>query len=107
MSERDVAPSDGLELAEAIGLLRDELLRARVAGAISGIQLPVESMRGIATRLVDGNARFAVPIVGVQVGGGVARESGVGQKVTMVFGGPMDRDGNPVKVASASDVLKG
>ena len=37
------------------------------------------------------------------------RAAGTGseQKVTVVFGGPVDRDGNPVKVASASDALKG
>ena len=34
MLERDVASADGLGLAEAIGLLRDELLKARAAGAV-------------------------------------------------------------------------
>jgi|SRR6266508_1202841 len=111
MSERDVAPPDGLRLAEAIGLLRDELLRARAAGAGSDIQLPVESMTVeltvTATKSVDGKAGFKVPIVEVELGGGAARERGSEQKVTVVFGGPVDRAGNPVKVASASDVLKG
>lgn len=111
MSERDVGPADGLGLAEAIGLLRDELLRARAAGAGSEIQLPVESMTVdltiTATRSVDGRAGFTVPVVNFQLGGGGARERGSEQKVTVVFGGPVDRDGNPVKVASASDVLKG
>ena len=36
-----------------------------------------------------------------------SRERGSEQKVTVVFGGPVDRDGKPVKVASASDVLPG
>ncbi len=44
MSERDAAPTSDLGLSEALGLLRDELLKARAAGAISDIQLPVESM---------------------------------------------------------------
>ena len=44
MVERDAASADGLGLADAIGLLRDELLQARAAGAGSDIQLPVESM---------------------------------------------------------------
>ena len=35
---------DGLGLAEAIESLRDDLLKARAAGATSDIQLPVESM---------------------------------------------------------------
>jgi NTP-dependent ternary system trypsin peptidase co-occuring protein len=111
MSEPNAGPADGLGLADAIGLLRDELLRARAAGADSDIQLPVESMTVeltvTATRSLDGKAGFTVPVVGLQLGGGGARERGSGQKVTVVFGGPVDRDGNPVKVASASDDLKG
>lgn len=111
MSEGDVASADGLGLAEAIGVLRDELLRARAAGAGSDIQLPVQSMTVEltvnATRSVDGRAGFTVPVVGLQLGGGGGRERGSEQKVTVVFGGPVDLDGNPVKVASASDVLKG
>jgi hypothetical protein len=98
-------------LAEAIGLLRDELLKARAAGADSGIQLPVDSMTVeltvTATRSIDGKAGFTVPFAGFQLGGGGERQRGSEQKVTVVFGGPVDRAGNPVKVASASDVLKG
>jgi hypothetical protein len=110
MSKRDGAPTEGLGLAEAIGLLRDELLRARAAGADSGIQLPVESMTVelmvTATRSVDGRAGFTVPVVGLQLGGGGALEREAEQKVTVVFGEPVDGEGNPVKVASASDALK-
>ena len=111
MSERDAASASGLGLSEAIGLLRDELLRARAAGAVSDIQLPVDSMTVelsvTATRSADGRAGFTVPVVGVQLGGGMGRERGSEQKVTVVFGGPVDRDGHPIKVASASDVLPG
>ena len=111
MSERDVVPTDGLGLADAIGLLRDELLRARAAGADSDIQLPVESMTVeltvSATRSMDGKAGFTVPVVGLQLGGGGARERGSEQKVTVVFGGPVDREGNLVKVAQPSSERKG
>jgi hypothetical protein len=111
MSEGNARLAPGLGLSEAIGLLRDELLRARAAGAKSDIQLPVESMTVeltvTATRSADGKAGFTVPIVGMQLGGGVGQERGSEQKVTVVFGGPLDRDGKPVKVASASDVLPG
>ena len=111
MSERDVAPADGLGLAEAIGVLRDELLRARAAGARSDIQLPVESMTVeltvTATRSVDGKAGFAVPVAGLQLGGGGARERGSEQKVTVVFSAPVDRTGAVVKVAGATDEVKG
>jgi hypothetical protein len=111
MSERNAVASDGLGLADAIGLLRDELLKAREAGGDSDIQLPVESMTVdltiTATRSVEGKAGFKVPIVEVELGGGAARERASEQKVTVVFGEPVDRDGNPVKVAQASDELKG
>ena len=106
MTGRDVGPVDGLGLADAIGLLRDELLAARAAGAGSDIQLPVESMtvelKVTATRSVDGKAGFKVPIVDLELGGGVGRERGAEQTVTVVFGGPVDRDGRPVKVAQQS-----
>jgi len=41
------------------------------------------------------------------VGGGGSRERGTGQTVTVVFGGPVDRDGRPVRVAQASSEFKG
>jgi len=111
MSEPTAAPPDGLGLADAIGLLRDELLRAQAAGADSDIQLPVASMTVeltvTATRSLDGKAAFTVPVVGLQLGGGGARERGSEQKVTVVFGGPVDRAGNPVKVAQPSRERKG
>jgi Trypsin-co-occurring domain 2 len=102
---------DGLGLAEAIESLRDDLLKARAAGGSSEIQLPVESMTVeltvTATRSANGKAGFKVPIVELELGGGSSRERGTGQTVTVVFGGPVDRDGNPVKVAQATDELKG
>lgn len=111
MPERNVGSADGLGLADAIGLLRDELLRARAGGAGSDIQLPVESMTVeltvTATRSADGKAGFTVPVVGLELGGGGARERGSEQKVTVVFGGPVDREGKPVKVAQSSTERKG
>jgi Trypsin-co-occurring domain 2 len=102
---------EGLGLAEAIESLRDDLLKARATGATSEIQLPVESMTVeltvTATRGINGKAGFKVPFVEVELGGGGSRERGTGQKVTVVFGGPVDRDGRPVKVAKASSELKG
>jgi hypothetical protein len=102
---------EGLGLAEAIEALRDDLLKARAEGGKSEIQLPVESMTVeltvTATRSVDGKAGFKVPFVPVEAGGGGSRERGTGQTVTVVFGGPVDRDGRPVKVARASSELKG
>jgi Trypsin-co-occurring domain 2 len=101
---------EGLGLAEAIESLRDNLLKARAAGATSDIQLPVESMTVeltvTATREANGKAGFKVPIVEVELGGGGSRERGTGQKVTVVFGGPVNRKGEPVKVAQATSEFK-
>ena len=111
MAEKEVESADGLGLADAIGLLRDELLMARAAGKDSDIQLPVESMTVeltvTATRTRDGKAGFTVPFVNREVGGGGSRERGSTQLVTVVFGGPVDREGRAVKVARASNELKG
>ena len=111
MTGRDAVPVDGLGLAEAIALLRDDLLQAQAAGAGSEIQLPVESMTVVlkvtATRSVDGKAGFKVPIVELELGGGESRERGSEQTVTVVFGGPVDRAGRPVPVAQESARRKG
>jgi hypothetical protein len=110
MSERDVGLVEGLGLADAIALLRDELLRARAAGGASEIQLPVDSMTVqltvTASRSVDGKAGFKVPFLELELGGGASRERGSEQLVTVVFGGPVDREGRPVKVAKATDERK-
>jgi hypothetical protein len=111
MPDEDAASADGLGLADAIALLRDELLRARAAGAGSDIQLPVDSMTVeltvTATKSRDGKAGFTVPFAGLELGGSAGREHAVGQTVTVVFGAPMDLEGNPVKVASATDTMPG
>jgi hypothetical protein len=46
-----------------------------------------------ATRSVDGKAGFKVPIVELELGVGAGRERGSEQTVTVVFGGPVDREG--------------
>jgi Trypsin-co-occurring domain 2 len=106
MAERDIGSADGLGLADAIGLLRDELLEAQAAGADSDIQLPVESMTVqlivTATKAKDGKAGFKVPIVELELGGSGSQERGSEQTVTVVFGGPVDREGRPVKVMQRS-----
>jgi hypothetical protein len=111
MADQESGSVEDLGLAEAIESLRDDLLKARAAGAISEIQLPVESMTVeltvTATRTREGKAGFKVPIVEVELGGGGSRERGTGQMVTVVFGGPVDREGRPVKVARATSELKG
>ena len=111
MTGRDDVPVDGLGLADAIALLRDDLLKAQAAGAGSDIQLPVESMTLVlkitATKSKDGKVGFKVPIVELELGVGGSREHASEQTVTVVFGGPVDRAGRPVKVAQESPRRKG
>ena len=80
LAEQEAGSADGLGLADAIGLLRDELLQARAAGGASDIQLPVESMtvelKVTATRSADGKAGFKVPIVELELGGSAAGSGG-------------------------------
>ncbi|WP_060902585.1 trypco2 family protein [Streptomyces europaeiscabiei] len=103
--ERVVA---GFGLAEAIGILRDELLAAREAGAGSAVQLPIDSMTVeltvTASRSVDGKAGFKVPFV--EAGGGGTLGHGNEQRVTVTFGSPVDAQGRPVKVARGGGELK-
>jgi Trypsin-co-occurring domain 2 len=111
VAERDGLPIAGLGLSEAIELLRDELLKARAAGAESAIQLPVESMtvqlQVAATRTREGKAGFSVPVVNVELGGSSGWHREEMQTVTVVFGGPVDHDGNPVKIAQPRTERKG
>ena len=109
-AERDFH-EHGIGLADAIAVLRSELLAARAAGGGADIQLPVESMtvalQVVATRSADGKAGFKVPIVNAELGGSAGWQRETMQTVTVVFGPPVDRDGNPLKVARASDQRKG
>ena len=62
------ALEQGIGLADAIGLLRGELLKARRAGAGQDVQFPVLIHRTVelkvaATKSADGKAGFMVPIV--------------------------------------------
>jgi hypothetical protein len=107
----DHLPSQGIELADAIGLLRRELLKARHAGAGHDVQFPIDSMtvelKLAATRSTDGKAGFSVPIVNLEVGGSTGWQRESMQTVTVVFGPPVDLNGNPVKVAKPSNEIKG
>lgn len=107
----DIGAAEGLGLAEAIGVLRDELLRAQADGAGSPVQLPIESMTvelaTTASRSADGKAGFRVPFVELELGAGRTRGQRAGQRMTEVFSGPVDEQGRPVKIAQRDDKLKG
>ena len=101
----------GIGLSEAIQGLRAELVAAMTAGAGQPIQFPIAKMtvelQIVATKGVDGKAGFKVPIIEVELGGGANWQRENTQTVTIEFGSPVDREGRPVKVASASNQMKG
>ena len=101
----------GIGLADAIGMLRAEVLSAHAVAAGSAVQFPVASMtlelKVVATRSADGKVGFCVPFVNVELGGAAGWQRETTQTVTVIFGSPVDRDGNPVKVAGSSNELKG
>lgn len=102
---------DGIGLADAIDMLRGEILRAHVAAAGSSVQFPVSSitleLQVVATRSKDGKAGFCVPFVNIELGGSASWQRETTQQVSVTLGEPIDDAGNPVRVAQASDELKG
>ncbi len=102
---------EGIGLDEALEALRAELASARVKAAGQDLQFPIESLTvelkvGV-TRSKEGKAGFHVPLIEAQLGGSVGVDRQALQTVTLVLAAPVDEHGNPVKVASASDNLKG
>jgi hypothetical protein len=103
--------SDGIGLDEALEALRAELASARAKAADQDLQFPIDSLTielkvGV-TRSKQGKAGFRVPLVEAELGGSLGFDRQTLQTVTLVLGSPVDREGNPVKVASASDKFKG
>ena len=103
--------SDGIGLAEALELLRAELAAARDKAAGTDVQFPIETLTvelkvGV-TRSADGRAGFTVHFIEVELGGSTGYNRETLQTVTVVLGAPVDREGRPVKVAKATDEVKG
>ena len=102
---------DAIGLADALEALRAELASARTKAVGKDLQFPIETLTvelkvGV-TRSKEGKAGFHVPLVEAELGGSIGIDRQTLQTVTLVLGAPVDRHGNPVKVASASDEPKG
>lgn len=102
---RSKIPVIGLD--EAIDGLRADLTTAINRSAGQPVQFPIDKMTVeldvLATKSVDGKARFKVPIVEVELGGKGRRMHANTQKVTVEFGSPVDQGGQPVKATVKSD----
>jgi hypothetical protein len=103
--------SVGIGLDVAIEQIRADLLRARSAGEGADVRLPVQSvtvqLQVVASKEAGGKAGFKVPFVQLEAGGSGSVSSQRTSTVTVVFGEPVDRHGNPVKVSEGSDQPKG
>ena len=102
---------DGVDLADAIEMLRSEVREAHKNSADADVQFPIQTLTvelkvGL-TKKADGKLGFKVPFFGAEMGAsaGLAAESA--QTVTLVLGPPVDPHGRPVKVGQASDKPKG
>src|SRR5947209_16474641 len=98
---------DGIGMAEALEMLRADVFRAQQSAASAEVQFPIQTLTvqlkvGL-TKLADGKAGFKVPFVGAEIGVSAGLHQESTQTVTLVLGPPVDRQGQPVKVAQASD----
>jgi hypothetical protein len=101
----------GIGLTEAVQTLRAELLAAQRDPNHQDIQFPIQSitieLKVAATRSADGKAGFKVPFVHAELGAAAGLQKERLQAITVVFDTPVDQAGNPVKVVSAGDEMKG
>jgi NTP-dependent ternary system trypsin peptidase co-occuring protein len=99
---------DGIDLADAIEMLRAQLLVAQEKATRADAQFPIQSLTVTlkigATTSVDGKAGFKVPFVEVGASGGLREENA--QTVTLVLGPPVNRQGVPIMVGQASSRRK-
>jgi Tfp pilus assembly PilM family ATPase len=98
-----------LGLPEAIEQIRQELREAVAAAADADIQFPVgevtlEFQVGV-KKTGEGSSKVKVWVLEAGVGGKIEHDRV--QKVTVVLQPPVDRDGNPVKVARRSSSMPG
>lgn len=102
--------TDGIGLADALESLREELASAQAKAAGADVQFPIETLTvelkvGV-TWSAEGKAGFKVPFLGAELGGGAGYDRETLQTITLVLGAPLDRDGQPVRVAQASQQRK-
>lgn len=100
-------PIEGIKLSTAIEHIRGELLAARASGEGADIRLPVESvtveLQVVAMTEAQGKAGFKVPVIDTELGGAARRTSERSSTVKVVFGPPVDPDGNPVQIVRDGD----
>jgi hypothetical protein len=103
-------PEPGVGLADAVEMLRAELLEAQEKASQSKIQFPIRSLtfelKVVATRSANGKAGFRVPFVNAELGAATQAQREATQTVTVEFGSPVNERGEPINVAAISNQLK-
>jgi hypothetical protein len=106
-----MSQDDGLGLADALELLRTDLAAAHKTSLKADVQFPIATLtielKAALTKSKSGKAGFTIPVVGAELGGSAASERQSMQTITVNLGPPMDREGNPLRVASKAEEQKG
>ena len=101
----------GMGLQEAIESIRQDLVAARESGEDSDVRFPVTSvtvqLQVVADSTVGGKGGFRVPVVNLELGAEGSRRWENTSTVTVVLGTPVDRNGEPIKLAKQSSTAKG
>jgi hypothetical protein len=101
---------EGIGLADAIEMLRSEILEAQSQAAAADVQFPIQTLtvtlKAGLTKLADGKVEFKVPFWGAGVGASAGLHQETTQTVTLVLGPPVNRHGETVQVAGAGDMRK-
>jgi Trypsin-co-occurring domain 2 len=101
---------DGVGLADALEALRTALESARLKAAGTDLQFPITAvtveLKAVVTWTGEGRAGFKIPFFDAELGGSASRTSEHLQTITLTLGPPVDRHGEPVKVASISRTPK-
>jgi hypothetical protein len=102
---------DGIGLADAIEMLRNEVLAAQLNAGDARARFPIQTLTvtlkvGL-TKSVEGKAGFKVPFVGAELGASGGLDQERAQTVTLVLGPPVDGSGKPIMVGESTDEEKG
>lgn len=97
---------EGIGLADAIEMLRAEIVDAQAKAAEASVHFPIQTLTvelkvGL-TKKGDAKAGFKVPFFGAEVGvsGGLSQETT--HTVTLVLGPPTDPSGKQISIAQIS-----
>jgi hypothetical protein len=103
-----MSDSTGLDLADAIEELRNQLELARIRAVNADIQFPITSatveLQFVAVKEGKGKAGFKVPVINLELGASGSTSHEVTHRISIEFGSPVTSDGKPVRVDRVSSL---